>query len=107
MACGVLEGLYCMAGGVARVLIRAAGMFAEAAAHAAAFVCRMILFLYESGSRWISALPGSLLRGRPQTARVILYALMLGGLIVSTLPRTILRGILPEAAPTPPAEPAD
>ncbi len=84
MACGVLEGLYCMAGGVARVLIRAAGMFAEAAAHAAAFVCRMILFLYESGSRWISALPGSLLRGRPQTARVILYALMLGGLIVWT-----------------------
>lgn len=84
VACGALEGLYCTAGGVVQVLIRVTGMLAEAAAHAAALVCRMILFLYESGSRWVSALPGSLLRGRPQTARVFLYALMLGGLIVWT-----------------------
>lgn len=73
-----------MAAGTAEGLLHAAGILAEGAAHAAAFLCRIFLFCYESGSRVISALPGSLLRGRPQTVRIVIYAGMLFALIVYT-----------------------
>lgn len=78
------EWVFRMAAGAAEGLLHAAGIFAEGAAHAAAFLCRMLLLCYESGSRVISALPGSLLRGRPQTVRVVIYAGMLLVLIVYT-----------------------
>lgn len=55
---------------------------AEGMAHAAAFFCRVILLFYEQGSRFVRSLPGSLLRGRPGTVRVVIYAGMLLGLIV-------------------------
>lgn len=73
-----------MAGGAVEGLLHAAGIIAEGAAHAAAFLCRILLLCYESGSRVISALPGSLLRGRPQTVRVVIYAGMLLVMIVFT-----------------------
>lgn len=62
-------------------LLQFTGGIANAAAYAAAFCCRMILFLYERGSRLVSAIPGNLLRGRPQNIRIAVYAAMLIGLI--------------------------
>lgn len=62
-------------------LLQFTGGIANAAAYAAAFCCRMILFLYERGSRLVSAVPGNLLRGRPQNIRIAAYAAMLIGLI--------------------------
>ncbi|MDE5820001.1 MAG: ComEC/Rec2 family competence protein [Lachnospiraceae bacterium] len=62
-------------------MIRFVGGIANAAAYAAAFCCRMILSLYESGSRLVSAIPGNLLRGRPQNIRIAAYAVMLIGLV--------------------------
>lgn len=65
----------------AEVVLRFTGGIANAAAYAAAFCCRVILSLYERGSRLVSAVPGNLLRGRPQNIRVAAYAAMLVGLI--------------------------
>lgn len=62
-------------------VLRVTGGIANAAAYAAAFCCRVLLSLYERGSRFISAIPGNLLRGRPQNIRIAAYAAMLIGLI--------------------------
>lgn len=56
----------------------------KAIAYAAAGCCELLLFLYERGGRFVSALPGSLLRGRPQNIRLALYAAMLVGFLVGT-----------------------
>ena len=65
----------------AESVLRFVGGIANAAAYAAAFCCRVILSLYERGSRLVSAIPGNLLRGRPQNIRLVAYAAMLIGLI--------------------------
>ena len=62
-------------------VLRFVGGIANAAAYAAAFCCRVLLSLYERGSRLVSAIPGNLLRGRPQNIRIAVYAVMLIGLI--------------------------
>lgn len=63
-------------------LLGITGMLSNALAHAAAGCARLLLFLYERGSRIVGALPGSLLRGRPQGVRLAAYAAMLIGLVV-------------------------
>lgn len=65
----------------AKGVLRFTGGLADAAAHAAAFCCRVILSLYERGSGLVSAVPGNLLRGRPQNIRIAAYAAMLVGFI--------------------------
>lgn len=62
-------------------VLRFMGGIANAAACAAAFCCRVILSLYERGSRLVSAIPGNLLRGRPQNIRIAAYAVMLIGFV--------------------------
>ncbi|MDE6419480.1 MAG: MBL fold metallo-hydrolase, partial [Lachnospiraceae bacterium] len=66
---------------VAESVLRFVGGIANAVANAAAFCCRVILSFYERGSRLVSAVPGNLLRGRPQNIRIAAYAAMLVGLI--------------------------
>lgn len=62
-------------------VLRFTGGLANAAANAAAFCCRVILSLYERGSRLVSVIPGNLLRGRPQNIRIAAYAAMLIGVV--------------------------
>lgn len=50
----------------------------DSGAKLAAAPCRLLLSLYEAGSRMVSSLPGNLLFGRPNTLRIAIY----GGMIL-------------------------
>lgn len=77
---GVNGGLFFR---VAAGTIEIVGNAAQAISHALAAFCRLFLAFYEHGSRFVGSLPGSLLRGRPHTVRVCVYAAMLVLLVVA------------------------
>ena len=76
------ESVVLMLPKAAEAVCRIVGGLANAAARTAAECCKILLSLYEHGSRMVSALPGNLLRGRPQNIRIIVYAAMLTSLVV-------------------------